>query len=86
MKSTSTSSVFVRQLGRSQVGGIVPATDTNVPVLKAYKFYGVFPTNVSDIALSYDSSDVIEEFSVDLQVQWWDALDPRGESQLGTGA
>tara|TARA_Y100001938_G_scaffold124045_1_gene173809 strand:+ start:185 stop:820 length:636 start_codon:yes stop_codon:yes gene_type:complete len=78
--------VFVRQLGRSQVGGIVPATDTNVPVLKAYKFYGVFPTNVSDIALSYDSSDVIEEFSVDLQVQWWDALDPRGESQLGTGA
>tara|TARA_B100001250_G_scaffold23963_1_gene20020 strand:- start:831 stop:1466 length:636 start_codon:yes stop_codon:yes gene_type:complete len=78
--------VFVRQLGRSAVGGIVPATDTNVPVLKAYKFYGVFPTNVSDIALSYDSSDVIEEFSVDLQVQWWDALDPRGESQLGTGA
>ncbi len=78
--------VFVRQLGRSQVGGVVPATDTNVPVLKAYKFYGVFPTNVSDIALSYDSSDVIEEFSVDLQVQWWDALDPRGESQLGTGA
>ena len=57
-----------------------------MPVLKGYKFFGVFPTNVSDIALSYDSSDSLEEFTVELQVQWWDALDPTGSTQLGTGS
>ena len=78
--------VFVRQFGRSAVGGPVPQTAVNMPVLKAYKFFGVFPTNVSDIALSYDSSDSLEEFTVELQVQWWDALDPTGATQLGSGS
>ena len=78
--------VFVRQFGRSTLGGATPTSATQMPVLKAYKFYGVFPTNVSDIALSYDSSDSIEEFTVELQVQWWDALDPVGATQLGTGS
>ena len=55
-----------------------------IPVLKAYKFYGIFPTAVSAIDLSYDSTDTIEEFTVDLQVQWWDALDSAGNTQLGT--
>ena len=55
-----------------------------IPVLKAYEFYGVFPTSVSAIDLSYDSADTIEEFTVDLQVQWWDALDSAGITQLGT--
>ena len=40
----------------------------------------------SDLAidLSYDSADTVEEFTVDLQVQWWDALDSSGSTQLGT--
>ena len=78
--------VVVRQLGRSPVNGTLPASSAQVPVLKQYRFYGVFPTNVSDIALSYDSSDTIEEFTVELQVQWFDALDPSGSTQLGTGS
>ena len=78
--------VFVRQFGRSGVGGPIPQSATQMPVLKGYKFFGVFPTNVSDIALSYDSSDSLEEFTVELQVQWWDALDPTGSTQLGTGS
>ena len=76
---------LVKQLGRAAVNGNVPTSDTTLPVLKQYKFYGVFPTAVSDISLSYDSSDTIEEFTVDLQVQWWDALDTDGNTQLGTG-
>jgi len=36
-----------------------------------YKFYSVFPTNVSAIDLSYDTSDTIEEFTVEFQVQYW---------------
>ena len=77
---------IVRQLGRAGINGNVPTSDTQLPVLKQYKFYGVFPTAVSDISLSYDSSDTIEEFTVDLQVQWWDALDEDGNTQLGTGS
>lgn len=78
--------VYVKQFGRALTNGSIPTSATQIPVLKQYKFYGVFPTSVSDIALSYDSSDTIEEFTVDLQVQWWDALDPSGATQLGTGA
>ena len=78
--------MFVRQLGRSGVSGNTPSSDTQVPVLKQYRFYGTFPTNVGAIDLSYDQSDTIEEFTVDLQVQWFDALDPTGTTQLGTGS
>ena len=55
---------------------------SNVPVLKSYLFHGVFPTNVGAIEVSYDNSDTIEEFTVDLQVQWWDALDTEGKTIL----
>jgi len=74
----------VKQFGRALTTGTMPTSAVAIPVLKQYKFYGVFPTSVSAIDLSYDSSDTIEEFTVDLQVQWWDALDENGNSQLGT--
>ena len=38
---------------------------------KQYKFYGIFPTNISAIDLSYDTGDTIEEFTVEFQVQYW---------------
>ena len=78
--------VYVRQLGRSKLGGPAPLSSTEIPVLKQYRFYGVFPTTISDIPLSYDSSDSIEEFTVEMQVQWWDALNPDGTTQLGTNS
>ncbi len=86
------SDAYVYQLGRN---GIAAANSTQgtaqldgpkngdkVPVLKAYKFHGIFPTNISAIELSYDQPDTIEEFTVDLQVQWWDALKPDGNSMF----
>ena len=79
---------YVYQLGRNGgVDGIgqKKSNSEKMPVLKGYRFYGVFPTNVSSIELSYDQADTIEEFTVDLQVQWWDALDDAGKSQMGTG-
>ena len=78
--------LFVRQLGRAAVSGSTPDTASQLPVLKMYKFPGTFPTNISDIALSYDSSDTIEEFSVELQVQWVDVQDSESKTQIGTGA
>ena len=84
---------YVLQLGR---GGKPDNTGTGklqgpgfgdeVPVLKQYKFHGIFPTNISAIELSYDQPDTIEEFTVDLQVQWWDALDSKGKSLFSNEA
>ena len=81
--------MVVHQLGRGNevngTNGKLPDNGAQIPVLKTYKFFGTFPTNVSPIELSYDAADSVEEFTVDLQVQWWDALDPEsGSSILGT--
>ena len=78
--------LFVRQLGRSQVSGPTPQSDAQLPVLKMYKFHGTFPTRIDEIPLSYDSSDTLEEFSVELQVQWVDVQDSESKTQIGTGA
>jgi hypothetical protein len=60
-------SVF--QLGRGSVASSRDnAGDRNV-VLAEYEFIDIFPTEVSQIDLSYDSSDTIEEFTVTFQVQ-----------------
>ena len=60
-------SVF--QLGRgSTASSRSNAGDSNV-VLAEYEFIDIFPTEVSQIDLSYDSSDTIEEFTVTFQVQ-----------------
>ncbi len=77
---------YVYQLGRNAQDGSVDlgAAGGSIPVLKAYKFHGIFPTNVSAIELSYDQPDTIEEFTVDLQVQWWDAINKEGTTILGT--
>jgi len=69
---------YVHQLGRG-AGTINSTTNsestnsTAITPLRTYKFYDIFPTNVSEISLSYDSSDTIEEYNVEFQVQWWSA-------------
>jgi len=64
--------VLVKQLKRlpSVVGGN-NAVGTGLEVAKQYKFYSIFPTNISAIDLSYDTADTIEEFTVEFQVQYW---------------
>jgi len=67
---------IVHQLGRAPVSGGAGAQDSAVdqPILRSYQFHGIWPTNISAIALSYDNTDAIEEFDVELQVQWWEAV------------
>ena len=48
--------------------------DRDGSTLRTYKFHDVFPTQVSQIDLSYETTDAIEEFTVEFQVQWWEAL------------
>jgi hypothetical protein len=59
----------VYQLGRGATPSSQTSDGTANAVLKEYTFFDIFPTNVSQIDLSYDSSDAIEEFTVEFQVQ-----------------
>tara|TARA_R100000030_G_scaffold63258_2_gene47945 strand:- start:156 stop:785 length:630 start_codon:yes stop_codon:yes gene_type:complete len=62
---------FVKQLGR----GATVASTTNEggtsSVLRTYKFYDIWPSEVSAIELSYDNTDTVEEFTVTFQVQYF---------------
>jgi len=61
---------YVQQLGR----GSTRFSTTNVggehSVLRTYKFYDIWPSEISSIDLSYDSTDTVEEFTVTFQVQY----------------
>lgn len=64
----------VTQLGRAETTpGPGSQNAAPLPVKRAYKMYGCWPSSVGAIELSYDSADVIEEFQVTLQVQYWEA-------------
>ena len=68
----------VYQLGRGSAPGTTGNTaiddGSENSVLKAYKFLDIFPTSVSAIDLSYDSSDAIEEFTVEFQVNSFEVI------------
>tara|TARA_A100000164_G_scaffold95111_1_gene82609 strand:- start:894 stop:1487 length:594 start_codon:yes stop_codon:yes gene_type:complete len=48
--------------------------DRDGSILRSYKFWDIFPTNISTIDLSYETTDTIEEFTVEMQVHWWEAF------------
>lgn len=56
-----------------QADMIVEQLNKEGEVTKSYTFRGTFPTNISAIDLNYDSENTIEEFTVELQVQYWEA-------------
>ena len=59
----------VYQLGRGSKTSSEDNTGDKNTVLREYEFVDIFPTNISAIDLSYESSDTIEEFTVEFQVQ-----------------
>jgi hypothetical protein len=59
----------VFQLGRGSVASSQDNSGSSNVVLKEYEFIDLWPTEVSTIDLSYDSTDAIEEFTVTFQVQ-----------------
>ena len=52
---------------------IVAQLDKDGTVLKSYDIRGTFPTSLGAIELDYGSENVIEEFTVELQVQYWES-------------
>lgn len=51
----------------------VEQLDRSGTTVKTYNFRGCFPTNVEAIGLNYENNDVIEEFGVSFQVQYWES-------------
>jgi len=54
----------------------VEQLDRNGDSLKTYIFRGAYPLNVSAIELDYGALDTIEEFTVEFNYQYWEALAP----------
>lgn len=40
-------------------------------VLREYTFYGIFPTEISSIDMNWESTDTIEEFTVNFEYDYW---------------
>lgn len=51
---------------------------TGFDIGRRYQFVDIFPTNLSQIDLSYDSTDTIEEFTCEFQVNYWFPVDATG--------
>ena len=66
-----------------QPDAYVHQLDRDGSTLRTYKFHDLFPTQVSQIDLSYETTDAIEEFTVEFQVQWWEALKGTGANAGG---
>jgi hypothetical protein len=72
----------VYQLGRGSSARSTDNSGDSNSVLAEYEFVDIFPTEVSAIDLSYDSSDTIEEFTVTFQVHSIRIL--KGEGAAGS--
>jgi hypothetical protein len=66
-----------------QSDAMVHQLDRDGSTLRSYKFKSIFPTNISTIDLSYETTDTIEEFTVEMQVHYWEAF--KGSSAAANG-
>lgn len=54
---------------------IVRQLDRDGNQLRAYKFEGIWPTEVAAIEVDFDTPDTVEEFGVTFKVQYWSAIE-----------
>ena len=57
-----------------QVDAKVHQLDRDGRTLRKYVFKDVFPTNISAIDLNYETTDTIQEFTVEMQVHFYEAF------------
>ena len=69
---------------RYQKDAVVHQLDRDGSVLRSYKMKDIWPTNVSTIDLNYETVDTVEDFTVEMQVHWWEAT--KGTAKLETVA
>ena len=74
---------FIQQLGRGPEVGAATNNGGNSSILRSYKFFDVFPVTVGEIALSYDTTDALEEFDVTFRYQYF-TIGSSGDSGAST--
>ena len=75
---------YVQQLGRGATAATGTASGGESSILRSYKFFDVFPITVGEIALSYDTTDTLEEFDVTFRYQYF-TIGNSAQSSGGTG-
>ena len=75
---------YVQQLGRGATAATGTASEGESSILRSYKFFDVFPVTVGEIALSYDTTDQLEEFDVTFRYQYF-TIGNSAQSSGGTG-
>ena len=75
---------YVQQLGRGSQVGAASNDGGESSVLRSYKFFDVFPITVGEIALSYDTTDALEEFDVTFRYQYF-TIGNSAQSSGGSG-
>ena len=65
-----------------QADAYVYQLDRDGSTLRSYRFFDTFPTQVGQVELSYDQTG-IQEFTVELQVQYWEAIKGTGPNAGG---
>ena len=70
--------MYVTQLARDARAeggsGTSGAGSTGHKGIRKYKFVNAFPSNLAAIDLDFGNNDAIEEFTVELQVQYWEPV------------
>jgi hypothetical protein len=66
-----------------QSDAYVHQLDRDGSILRSYHMYDLFPTSISSIPLDY-GTDSIQEFTVEMQVHWWEAV--KGSSPAAGGS
>ena len=66
-----------------QKDATVHQLDRDGGILRSYKFWDIFPTAVSAIDLNYETTDTLQEFSVEMQIHFWEAF--KGTSPAAGG-
>ena len=74
---------FIQQLGRGPEVGAATNNGGNSSILRSYKFFDVFPVTVGEIALTYDTTDALEEFDVTFRYQYF-TVGSSGDSGAST--
>lgn len=74
---------YVQQLGRGREKFVTTNGGGEHSVLRTYKFYDIWPNDISAIDLNYDSTNSIETFTVNFSVQYF-TIGESPESNTGS--
>ena len=66
-----------------QEDAFVHQLDRDGSTLRTYKFFDIFQKKISQVDLSYETIDTLEEFTVELQVLYWESIKGVGANAGG---